>query len=145
MGYQRSKKIFKLVFEDPELDGLVVRMRSVSLGRLMKLMKVANVTPGKKMSAEDMAVVDEILQMFAKALVGWNLEEEDEETKEVRPVPATPEGVYSQDLDFVIEIITAWVEALAGVSAPLGKDSPSGETFPEGSLPMASLSASRAS
>src|SRR5690606_18443831 len=143
MSYVRKPKTFKLTFEDPEMKGLVVRAKSVPLGRLLKLMKVADLDTDN-LKAEDLELIDEILVMFSKSLVSWNLENEDDEGNRV-PVPATYEGVQEQDLDFVITIIGAWVEAMAGVSAPLPKRSPSGVTFPEGSLPMDVLSPSRAS
>lgn len=143
MSYVRKKKILKLVFEDPEMSGLVVRAKSVPLGQLLKLMKLADLDT-ENLTTEDLGLVDEVLSLFARSLVDWNLENEDEEGVRT-PVPATYEGVQEQDLDFVINIVSAWVEAMAGVSAPLPKRSDSGATFPEGSLPMVALSGSRAS
>lgn len=143
MSYVRKSKVFKLTFEDPELNGLVVRVRSVPLGRLLKLVKVVGLD-AENLKADDLEMVDEILVMFSKALVGWNLENEDDDGVRSE-VPATYEGVQSQDLDFVITIVSAWVEGMAGVSAPLAQRSSGGATFPEGSLPMEVLSPNQVS
>jgi len=138
MGYKRKSLQYRLVFDDPEMEGLEVVTKSVSSGRLMGLMKLADLAgqAGKKreFTANDARAVESLFEGFASALVSWNLEDEKDE-----PVPATLEGVKDQDFDFVLSIIMAWIEAVAGVSADLGKDSRSGGTFPEAPIPMAPL------
>jgi hypothetical protein len=89
----------------------------------------------KTFSANDLSAIEQLLNGFAKALVSWNLEEEDG-----TPVPPTLEKVREQEFIFILPVVTAWMDAIAGVSADLGKDSGSGVTFPEGSLPMETLS-----
>ena len=112
MGYKRQIKVFKLKFEDPEMDGLVVRVRSVKLGKLMKLVRAMDLDT-EKMTAEDLNLIDDVFQTFAGAIVDWNLEDEKDQ-----PVPTTLEGIYEQELDFVMEIVAAWVDALTGVECP---------------------------
>lgn len=135
MGYRREAIQYKLVFDDPSMEGLEVTTKSVSSGRLLKLMKLADLagSAGKKrqFTADDARAVESLFNGFASALVSWNLEDEKGE-----PVPPTLEGVQEQDFDFVLSIIMSWIEAVAGVSSDLGKDSSSGVSFPEGSLPM---------
>lgn len=139
MGYKRQAKVFKLKFEDPEMEGLVVRVRSVKLGKLMNLVRAMDLDTAR-LSSGDLDVIDDVFRTFTEALVDWNLEDEKGE-----PVPTTMEGVYSQELDFVMEVIAAWVEVLTGVSSPLAKGSTDGRTFQEASLPMEALSPSRSS
>lgn len=133
MGFKRERKTYRLQFEG-ELQGLVVRARSLPLGKFMELGKLldtdAEITP----SGEDMGKVDTMFHTFADALLSWNLEDDDD-----NPVPATAEGLYTQDLEFCTAVITAYMHAVSGVSAPLPQGSPAGEPSLEESIPMESL------
>jgi hypothetical protein len=80
----------------------------------------------------------ELLEIVASALVSWNIEEEDGTA-----VPADFDGLSTLETQFVMEIIAAWSQAVAGVTGPLEKGSTSGGTFPEASLPMEPLSPSQ--
>lgn len=135
MGYVRNK-VFKLVFEDPSMDGLEVRAGSVKLKKILKLMKLAEST---ERSPDQMG---EMLDIFSAALISWNVEETvlDENGSSRQPVPATREGLESQDFDFVFEIILAWMEGLMSVSSPLGRRSAGGAPSLEASMPMETLS-----
>jgi hypothetical protein len=136
VGFKKKTTIYELTFADADLEGLEVRAKSVPSGTLLDLMDAAtkvDVT-AKSFSGDDMSAIKQLLNGFAKALVSWNLEEEDG-----TPVPPTLESVHAQEFIFILPIVTAWMDAVAGVSADLGKDSGSGETFPEGSLPMETL------
>lgn len=140
MGFVRNR-VYKIVFEAADMDGLEVRAKSVPLGQVLKLTKLA----GRDLRALDqetqVETIDEMLQMFAAALVSWNVEDEHPDGTRT-PVPANFEGLKSQDFDFVMEIVLAWMDALMGVSGPLGKRSPSGDRSLEESLPMETLSPS---
>lgn len=133
MGYQRKSKTFKLVFDDEEFAGLEVRTRSVSLGQFLKMESLTT-------SELTEATIHELFKNFVQVLISWNLEDEDGVQ-----VPTTLDGLYAQDLDFVQKVIEAWKEAMVGVSRPLEQSLPVGEPFPEVSIPMETLSASRAS
>lgn len=134
MGYRRNKTIYNLEFEDH--PGLEVRAHAASVGYMLRIGQLA----GRR--AED--VSDEDLEFFftgfAKQLVTWNLEDDDG-----RPVPADLDGIKSQDLPFMWEILEGWIDATSGVAAPLGESSSSGKPSLEASLPMEPLSPSRAS
>lgn len=136
MGYRRESIQYKLVFDDPSLEGLEVVTKSVSSGRLLKLMKLAdlagNAGKRREFTADDASAVESLFGGFASALISWNLEDEKGE-----PVPATLDGVNDQDFDFVLSIIMAWINAVAGVSSSLGKGSSNGPPSLEESLPMA--------
>ncbi len=144
MSYERKRKVFKLTFEDPELEGLEVRMKSIPVKQMLKLLVLADLDTGS-LTAKDIQVVDDLMMTFSMALISWNLTETDPETQLKVPVPATYDGVCSQDLDFVLSLIGAWAEGLAGVSVPLPKSSHDGATSLEASMQTVPLSASRAS
>lgn len=131
MGYKPNKKIFKLRFEDEEYAGLIVKAKSVKLGSFLGVASLTNLDT-ENIGPEDMEKFTGLFKAFATALVEWNLEDED--TGE--PVPATLEGIQSQDVDFIMPIIKAWFGAIAGVSGPLGQRSPNGEQSPEPGIPM---------
>ena len=116
MGFRHQPRTYLLTFEDPALEGLEVRARSLSIGELQS---------------------DEpVVESFAHALVSWNLEDEDG-----NPLPATLETLRTYpDIGFINGLTKAWIDAVTGVDDELGKDSTSGETFPEASIPMEPLS-----
>ena len=117
MGFRREPKTFRLVFDDPELAGLEVRARSLSIGEL---------------EDDDL----QVYESFAAALVSWNLEDENGDE-----LPATLETVRSYpDVDFMNALASAWIKAVTGVDDDLGKDLPAGRRSLEESLPMEPLS-----
>jgi hypothetical protein len=153
MGYKRNRA-FRLVFEDPELAEAEIHAKSVPSGDFLKIAELMALRDSGDLTREDVANIRQLFGMFAGALVSWNLEddERDEDGKLTGrdiPVPATLEGLLTQDFDFVMDVISAWMDAVTGVpdDAPgdLGKDFASGVTFPEASLPMDPLSDARLS
>lgn len=138
MGFEAKKKTFKLVFADPEMAGLEVRAKSPAMDVFVGLTKLADLDTGT-VSIKDMPQIESLFEHFADCLISWNLEEDGV------PVPTTKEGLYSQDLDFILEIIKAWVDAVASVPSPLGKPSGDGTQSPAVSIPMEPLSPSLAS
>lgn len=136
MGFKPREKTYKLVWpDDSELHGLEVRTKGASLGDLLNLVRLAqNAARGV---LDD---VPELFERFADVLLSWNLEDKDDQ-----PVPATVQGLHSQDFGLVQKIIEAWMSNVAGVDPSLGKDSNSGAISPVLSLPMELPSTSRAS
>lgn len=127
-GFRPKKKIYKLVFETEDMAGLEVAMRSVSIGSMMKMLRVADAAKRENIGADE---VEDLFKRFASALEHWNVEDD-----AGGPVPVTYEGVASQDLDFVMAVFEAWFEAVMDVDAGLGKGSASGGNSVEASLPM---------
>src|SRR4249920_2824864 len=116
MGYRHEPKTYLLTFDDPALNGLEVRCGSLSIGEL---------------NDDDI----KLFESFAKHLISCNLEDEDGQ-----PIPTTLEAIEDYpDVDFITTMATAWMNAVVSVDDELGKGSPSGNTFPEGSLPMEPL------
>ncbi|MEV3857723.1 hypothetical protein AB0J38_25785 [Streptomyces sp. NPDC050095] len=131
MGYRPKRRIYDLQFEDPEMDGLEVKVRHVNTGDALAL--DAAVEAGTEEGLR------KCLTLLAESLVSWNVEGDD------GPVPATLDGVMAQELDFNIAIVNAWRTALVGVPAPLDSASPDGVPSLEASIPMDVPSESQAS
>ena len=132
MGYKRARKTYRLKFEDPELNGFEIAMGSLTIGQFMDLQAASAA------AADDAEGVTALLEKFTAKIISWNLEDDDG-----LPVPATFDGVKTQDMDFIMTIISAWMDAMAGVD-PTSRASANGSgTFPEVSLPMEPVSASR--
>lgn len=124
MGFRAPRTEITLTFDGyPDLDGLEVRIRSVSVADYGRL------TSGQMNDAEAMAA-------FAGALVAWNLEDD-----AGQPVPATLAGVGSLDSSFFTQLMAAWVRGMTSVPPPLSRPSGSGLN-PEASIPMEPLPAS---
>ena len=131
MGYAR--RVLRLVFDDPDLEGFEVRVRPLSVGQVTDLGTMdKDLPPGQ--------AFERYLPAFVAALVDWNLEEPDG-----TPVPATLEGLRSLDIPFATALIRAWTAGTAGLSPPLAQPSPSGQPSAEPSIPMEVLSSSPSS
>lgn len=130
MGYKVKRKVFVLQFEDPDFAGLEVRANSTSTGKILDLIDQAEAMR-KGAASTGLEKVTDLIDEFAKALLSWNLEDENDV-----PAPATREGLLSQDMDWLFTVILAWVDAMVSISPSLGKGSTSGTPFPEVSIPM---------
>jgi len=115
MGYRRTPTIHT-IDDVPGEDGLIVRLQTIRIGRLRKLM-TATASAGDD---ELDGAVDEILDLLAEGLVSWNLEDDK------GPVPANREGIDDQEMGFIMAVIECWVDRMTIVPDELGKGSPSG-------------------
>lgn len=129
MGFKKEPKAYKLKFEGSELDGLEVIAKSLNVGQFMRVTELLQQTDDIK---EANANMNEIFKIFVAALISWNLEDEDG-----KAVPKTVEGIKSQENGFVLEIINAWMNAVAEVNPNLEKKSNLSESM--ASLPMETL------
>jgi hypothetical protein len=133
MGFKPARKVYTLQFE--QYDGLEVKATSVSTGAFLEIAALAD------QAKVDIKFMKKLFQSFAEqSLRSWNLENDDD-----TPIPATLEGLLSQDFEFVFEIIDAWMDTMVGVTEDLKAQSSSGKPSPELSLPMEPLSDSQAS
>jgi len=135
MGYVWRGKTYRLISADDELEGLEVVARSASVGAYRRIADLATREFSQPPTEEDLAEIDNLFDEFAAVLVSWNLETEDGEGTRTS-VPATLQGLHSQDLTLIRQIIFSWMEAVAGISSPL--DPLSSEL--EAGLPMEILS-----
>lgn len=134
MGFNVESDIYKLVFVEPEFEGLVIRARSIPIRDLVKISAASNLKITPLLSNDEWEQIRELARIFADALVDWNLEVNGE------PVPTTVDGLLSLPLRMFWKIQGAWWLAIAGVSAPLDDASSGGDPSLEESMPMETLS-----
>lgn len=121
MGFPATTT-YRLTFEDPGLEGLVVRVRSASIRQRAEF---------NALEADD-----DFVEWFPKMLVEWNIEDSDG-----APVPTTAEGIRAVDWDIVNAIMEAWRNAKrVRPPIPLEQPSPAGDPALEASMPMAAAS-----
>lgn len=152
MGFERSR-IFVLEFEDEELKGLEVRVKPASAGALMSALELVDMVERPNHSTKDLMEIDRLFRIFGgcppdcgwthddqggnhfvNRIVSWNLMQDGQE------VPANYLGLMSEDLEFVVAMIYAWIDAQVGTPGELGKGSKSGGPSGEDSIPMELLS-----
>jgi hypothetical protein len=133
MGYKPKRKIYNLDFTGTDHEGLRVSIRGLNTGQYMDLFEA-------KTEAEAGGETNKLLTIMAGQLVSWNVEDDDD-----TPVPATLDGIKTQDLDFNLAVVNAWTTAMAGVPAPLEQPSTDGGPSLEASIPVEILSPSLAS
>jgi hypothetical protein len=137
VGYVHEPATYRLTFDDK--PGLEVRAMSVTVGEFMGFTG-GDALGGITLAEETPGVPDKLLAAFLGALVSWTLEDK------AGPVPATADGVRTQDVALVRVIVKGWLEAISGVSRPLRNGSSSTPSSDlEQSIPMESLSASQPS
>lgn len=137
MGYRPPTTGQKLDFAGTPYEGLEVTVDAAPLGLLLDINEMFAVARERN-NKEAVDAMRDLLGKFAGVLESWNTE--DRKTGE--PVPPTLEGLLSQDSDFVLAIIGAWVGHTMAADEDLGKDSASGATSQEALIPMEPLSPS---
>jgi hypothetical protein len=141
VGYTPKERVYRLRFEDPEYDGLVVEAGSPTIGRLRRLMRLSAGLAGADLDAltpEQAGALDALVEGFAEQLRSWNVDH----PRTGEPVPPTVEGIDSLGADFTLPVIETWLETVSGPDAGLKKSSNSGPRSPAVSLPMEPLSGS---
>jgi hypothetical protein len=138
-GFKRERKLYHLNFETDELDGFECFATGCTLEQFVEISAL-----GEELKTEEGRTKENIEKQFttfARFLTSWNLLDDDDE-----PVACTYKGLASQEFDFVMAIMMAWMKAIATVSDPLVSASPSGGTSPGvSSLQLANVSQSLAS
>lgn len=119
--------VFRLVWEDGEYAGLVVRALGLEFGQVLELAPMVDAIG--RMRPEDLTpdrVADVLgpFRVIGGLLVSWNLHERIGD--ELRPVPATYDGLIRQKPPLIQAILKAWVQASGGVPDPLASPSPGG-------------------
>ena len=142
-GFKPKRTLYKLDFSGTELAGLEITARGSSMRELIEVLEGADQIADlqeldeKQDGAKVAGALREMVAPFARKLVAWNLLDDDDE-----PVPASIDGLLTQELDFVTAVITAYGQAMTQAPPPLRAGSPSGASSPEGLAAMGALSAS---
>lgn len=126
-GYRRSLKIFRIEYE--EFGGLEVQARSVPIGKLLTVLKLADSI--KAVPSQD--DIEELFGWFADRIISWTYLDEDGE-----PLPPTLQTLLDDDFDFVLKLVMGWVRALTTTLVPTTPgDGPTPSRDPvETSIPM---------
>lgn len=136
MGFKAKATILKLKFVDDEYEGLEIRAKSPSMGAFLEIAELADVDVTSA-DADDVAAVLKLFEHFVNSVKDWNLEDDDGE-----PVPTTVDGLKTLDINFVMDVIGAWMDGVKGMSPGLPPPSESGPPSQEASIPMEALSPS---
>lgn len=141
MGFRPKPRTYTLTFADDELTGLEINARGVSAADYLAFSEMASGLSDKPSTSEETAAAvkatDTIFRLLGSKLISWNVEDD-----HGNPVPASYEGLKSQDVMFVQQVVTSWMQAIGGVTPPLQNGSNSGGTFQAEMLEMAELSRS---
>ena len=130
MGFRKEPTHYRLSFEDyPDLEGLEVTAEALPLGDFLEINRLA-VTLELAEPKEQAEQADLLFRRFSEHLISWNLEDSH------GPVPATFDGVKTQELPFVQTIIGAWMAAMSSVPKPSKAASNGTGTLLEQSIPM---------
>lgn len=121
MGFRKQRTLYKLVFEDPSLDGLEVTARALSMRDFLAVSKMPDQADQQEAS----------LRKLADAIVAWNLEDEDG-----KPVSPDYKGLCAQEVSFINQLTQAWVSAITDVPKSSQTGSNGSGTYPELSIPM---------
>lgn len=127
MGYRPPRKIYNLDFTGTDYEGLAVSMRGPTVGEELEIEELRSQDGGGRKTFE----------LMTGLLVSWNVEDEAGQL-----VPATFEGVRTQDSAFILAILNATQEAASGVPDPLPDSSTSGGPSLVASIPTETLSPS---
>lgn len=142
-GFKPRRTLYRLDFTDTELDGLEITARGSSMAELLEVMEAADGIEDlkeldeKQDAAKIAGQFREMVAPFARKLHSWNVIDDDD-----NPVPASLDGLLTQELDFVVAVITAYGKAMTQAPPPLPASSPSGASSPEEAAAMAELSKS---
>jgi hypothetical protein len=133
--FKAYRKIFTLKFDDPQLEGLEVRAASITMEKMLEVADQADRAEARAGLAE----IKGLLTLFVQSLRSWNLQTEVTDDH-FEDAPQTLAGLLNNDPDLVLAIALSWWRAMTAVSPSLGKESNSGGTSPEASIPMEALS-----
>lgn len=127
MGYQ--KKRYKLTWvEGHDLHGLEVSVGGLSIGDL----EIMAALKDEAANAKTFDRIMPMLEVFAKALVSWNYEDE-----EGAPIGTSLAEIKEKgDAKDIIPVILSWVSEVGDISVPLPESSNSGKSFPVELPPM---------
>jgi len=110
MGFEKKKRIYRLIFVGTDLEGLEIRIHGLTVGEVTEMEAMEN---NEEAGRRAMA-------LFASKIVEWNL------TDDGVPVPPSLEAVMGLEPRDVAAAMEQWKEQTTGVSGPLGQRSSDG-------------------
>jgi hypothetical protein len=125
-GYKPKRTLYRLTFEDPDLEGLEVVCKGVSVEGLLEITALGETIEALGDEMPDPASLRKMFAPFARVLQSWNVVDDDDQ-----PVAANLAGLLAQEMDFVNEVITGYARAMTQAPPPLPGSSASGGSSPE--------------
>lgn len=122
-----------MTFEDHE--GLEVYVRSVSVKRALRLMRLAGEMDDAKPEQQAEKDIEELFGAFADRVVSWSLAEDDDS-----PVPVSLENLLDWDFDVALQMVLSWIQQATSISGPTASPANGTGSPLEASIPMASVS-----
>jgi len=121
-GFRPPEKTARVTFAGTDYDGAEIQvLLSVSFGQFIDLREAAQ--------GEDQ---EGMARLFGEnVLMAWNLEDRDG-----KPIPANGDGMLAIPLALTNLVVQHWVEAVAGVPAPLSETSADLSTLAAASTAM---------
>lgn len=135
-----KRTLYKLTFEDPDLEDLEVTCKGTTMRGLLNLADLADKLEDLDAESLDSGQLrkqlEGMLAPFGRLLESWNVADE-----EGSDVPANLDGLLDQEMPFIVAILTGYTTAMTQAPPPLPAASTSGATSPEeSSLDLASAS-----
>lgn len=121
-AYRRQRRVYILEFGDPQYEGLEIKVRSLPIRELTDLMVLDTESEDPQVRASSISTM---MAAFAEALVSWNMTDE-----AGQPIPSTLEYIESEDADFIMMCISAWMRAVSSVADASPLDASSLPTQP---------------
>lgn len=137
MGFRPEPTVYNLTFKDTPLEGLEVSATCCSVAEYRRMLQIAAASGGA-LTEESIKDNDWILELFARNLKSWNLED----PATGLPVSPNLEGMESIEHRFSLMLVSAWQTALVSVPTTSPEDSSSGENSEESSLGLGNQSES---
>lgn len=138
-GFTPPRTQYRLDFTGTELEGLEVVMRGGKLAQAFETIHLVGVSEAS-VTAADAKLALAQYEEFADHLIEWNITDE-----KGRKVPATLDGLKTQEIRHVNMIAAAWQRAQVDVPGPLPSGSSPTSTPDLLMIPMESIPASLAS
>src|SRR5688500_4171624 len=117
--FTRPRRRFRVDFaehQDETLHGLVVVFTSMSMGKLLELMRLVGD------GARTAELLEQLIERIADGIVEWNYCEEGSD----QVAPISVETLKAMDPDLVFILAEEWQDAIAGVPTPLAQTSNGG-------------------
>lgn len=130
-GFDVSRTVYKLTFDDPRFDGFEVSVQAMSV------LETWAYNDAVAEAATPSAVTRLVIETIGAHLLSWNAQRGGE------PVPATIEGLTGLDDHYISAIMSGWLKAIRPAEAAEAEQeadpTAAGDSSLEGSLPMSPL------
>jgi hypothetical protein len=120
-GFKPERTLYRLNFEDPQYQGLVVEMTGLKVGLFMEVAELGDFDAARLKRAGASKVL-RVFDIVAGGLHQWNVIDDAGE-----PVPASLDGIKTQEFPFILMLLEQWMAAVGSVPGPLEQPSAAGK------------------